>query len=113
MISGVIDDVCCFVHFYHERRLTPGQVVAGADPGENTIDQSDLCAFRWEKTADLGHQHNERDLPDVSRFAGHVRFGHDGHANSFAIELRVFSFFFLINRLPPKPTLSPTPPLYP
>ena len=65
------------------------QIVARAHPGENAIYQADLRALRRDEAPNLRHQDDQRDLADIGRFAGHVWPGHDGHANSFAIELCV------------------------
>src|SRR6187200_1632962 len=47
-------------------------------PRENTINQTDPGVGRRHKTADLRHQHNERDLADVGRFSRHIRPGNNG-----------------------------------
>ena len=63
--------------------MATGEIVARAHACENAIDQADLGACRRHKAADLRHQNNERDLPDVSRFAGHVRAGHNRQSDIF------------------------------
>ena len=72
-LSRVVHDVGCLVHLDHERRPATCEIVARADPCENTIDQPDLRARRRHETADLRHEHDQCDLADVSRFARHVR----------------------------------------
>ena len=84
-LGRVVHDVRRLVHLHHERRLPARQIVVRADPRENAIDQSDLRACRRDKAADLRHQHNQRDLPDVSRFARHVRPRHNRQPHVFAI----------------------------
>src|SRR5437763_7681679 len=57
-IAGVVDNVGRFIHLHHERRLSPAKIIARADPGENAIDQSELCAFRRDETPNVSHQYN-------------------------------------------------------
>ena len=95
-LGRVVDDVRRFVHLHHEGRLAAREIVVRADPGENAIDQADLRARRRDEAADLRHQDDQRHLPDVGRFPGHVWSGDDGQAELFAIELGVVrhKFFF-------------------
>ena len=88
-IARVVHDVRGLVHLHHESRLTAGEIVVRADPGENAIHQSNLGARCRDKTSDLRHQDNQRDLPDVGRLPGHVRPGDDGQSHPFAVEIGV------------------------
>ena len=65
-------DVRGLDHLHHEGGLTPGQVVAGADAGEDAVDQADLGALSGHEAAGVGHEHDERRLPQIGRFAAHV-----------------------------------------
>ena len=82
-LSRVVYDVRCFVHFDHEGRLAARKIVVRTNPGKNAIDQSDLRAGRRNETTYLRQQDDQRDLPDVGRFAGHVRSGDDRQPQSF------------------------------
>src|SRR5205823_2344328 len=79
-------DLRRLVHPPHECRLPSRQIVVPAAPRENAIAQSDPRACRRDKAADLRHPHNQRDLPDVSRFSRHVRPGHNRQPHVFAIQ---------------------------
>ena len=46
--GGVVEDVRRLAHFHHERRLAAGEVVAGADAGEDAVDQIDSRLRRRE-----------------------------------------------------------------
>ena len=94
-LSRVVHDVGCLVHLDHERRPATCEIVARADPCENTIDQPDLRARRRHETADLRHEHDQCDLADVSRFARHVRASNNCEPY-FAVQRRIVrhKFFF-------------------
>ncbi len=81
-IGGVVQDVCRFAHFDHERRAPARQVVAGADAGEDPVDQRQFAAGSRDEAADMGQQHDQRRLAHISRFTAHVRAGDDQHARA-------------------------------
>lgn len=75
--GGVVEDVCGFGHFDHEGGLAFGEVVDGADAGEDGVDQADFGLGGWDEAADLGHEDAEGDLAHVGGFAGHVGAGNE------------------------------------
>lgn len=74
-IGGVVEDVGGLVHLDHEGRVAAGEVVAGADAGEDAVHEADAAGFGGGPAADLGEEGDERDLADVGRFTGHVGAG--------------------------------------
>ena len=98
-LGRVVHDVRRLVHLDHEGRLAAREIVVRADAGENAIDQTDLRARRRNEAADLRHQNNQRHLPDVGRFPGHVRPGDDGQSHLLAIELGVVRHKFLFGQI--------------
>ena len=76
-VGGVVQDIGGLVHLDHEGRLSPGQVVARADPGEEPVDDADLGLLSRDEAAGLGQQGQESHLADVGGLAGHVWPGDD------------------------------------
>ena len=72
------EDIRHLVHLHHEGRLPGREVVACADPREDTVADRDVRTARRHEGADARHQHDQRHLPHISRFTGHVRSGDDG-----------------------------------
>ena len=87
--------------------MAAGEIVICPYAGENAVHQTDLRAFRRDKAADLRHQHNQRDLTNVSGFPGHVRAGNDGQPQVLAVERCVvrdklfFQQILIQHRMPP------------
>ena len=73
--GGVVQDVRRLVHLDHEGRVAAGEVVTRADAREDAVDQSQAACLRRHPAAHLRHQRDQRHLPDVGRFARHVRAG--------------------------------------
>ena len=94
-LGRIVHNVRRLVHLHHKRRSATCEIVARADPCENTIDQPDLRARRRHEAADLREQHNQRHLPDVSGFARHIRASNNCEPH-FAVERRIVrhKFFF-------------------
>ena len=65
------------------------EVVLQSDPREYPVDQADRRGRGWDEAADLGHQRDERDLPDIRRLARHVRPGQHDELLAAARHLRV------------------------
>ncbi len=85
---GVVEDVRRLAHLDHECRLAAGEVVAGADAGEELVDDADPRCRRRHVGAHLAEDDDEGDLPDVGRLAGHVRAG-DQHELAGGVEVGV------------------------
>ena len=78
--GGVVEDVAGLGHLHHEGGLPLGQVVAGADAGEDAVDRTDPRACRRHEAADVRQQHDQRVLAHVGALAAHVGAGDDEHA---------------------------------
>ena len=87
--GGVAQDVRHLGHLDHERRLAAGDVVGGADAGEDAVDLADLGLLGGDERAGPRHDHRERDLAQVGRLAAHVRAGEDHDLARVAVELDV------------------------
>ena len=57
-LAGVVKDVGGFRHLHHEGGLTGGQIVDGADAGEDPVGDADCCRSRRHPAAHLGQQLN-------------------------------------------------------
>ena len=77
--GGGLQNIADLRHLHHEGGLSGGQVIAGADAGENAIHHADAGGSGRNKGADLRHQHDQRHLTHVGGFTGHVGAGDDGH----------------------------------
>ena len=77
--GGVVKDGAGLAHLHHEGRLSAGQIVAGAHPGEEPVHHADLGRRAGDVAAELRHQHRDPDLPEDGALAGHVRSGHEQH----------------------------------
>ena len=76
--SGVIEDVGRLEHLDHEGALAAGDVVLGADAGEDAIDQSDPGANRQGRSEPIWAIRTIRATCRSQRaFAGHVGTGED------------------------------------
>ena len=65
-------------HLDHEGGASASHVVAGADAGEDAIDDAKPRSARGNERSHLRHDHDERRLPQISALATHVRPGkHD------------------------------------
>ena len=77
---GVVQDVGRFGHLHHESRAPAGEVVRGANAGEDLIDRPQREGGCRYKTAAMRQQHDQRYLPHIGRLAAHVRAGDQQHA---------------------------------
>ena len=78
--GGVVEDVGGFGHFHHEGGASRGQLVGGADAGENAVHRADASHLRRYVAAHVGEQHDQRHLAHVGGFAAHVGAGDDQQA---------------------------------
>ena len=62
-------------HLHHERAAAAGEVVAGADAGEDAVDWAKFGVTRRHRAADVCHQRRQRHLAHPGRLATHVRSG--------------------------------------
>ena len=91
----MVQDVRGFDHLDHEGALAARQVVGRADARENPVDQPELHRLGRNERSHLREHHQQRSLPDVGRFAGHVRPGDQHHAVAVAVEQTVVRHEFL------------------
>ena len=86
--GSVVENICGFVHFDHERRVPAGKFVGCADAAENSVYDADSCRFCGNPATELREQNDERDLADVGGFARHVRSRDDVDLRSRGGKLR-------------------------
>jgi hypothetical protein len=80
----VVKDVGGFGHLHHEGGLAGGQIVAGADAGEDAIGDAQARRSRWNPAAHLGHQLQQAALAQVAALAAGVGAGEDDQVGSAA-----------------------------
>ena len=84
--GGVVEDVGGFLHLDHEGGAAAGEVVAGANAGEDAVNEADLHLFGGDGAADVGHDGEDGDLADVGGFTGHVGAGDEDELAGGAVE---------------------------
>ena len=88
LVGGVVEDVGGFAHFDHEGGAVGGEVVGGADAGEDLVDGSDLGGIGGDEAAGVRHEDDVGDLAHVGGFAAHVGAGQE-HEAVFVVEAGV------------------------
>ena len=88
-IGETVHDGGGFAHLDHEGGLAHRDVVAGADAGENFVDDANACAFGRYEAAHLGEQHDEGRLAQQGRLTGHVGTGDDDDLLLLGVEAHV------------------------
>ena len=73
--GGVIEDGGDFTHFHEKSGTATGEIIAGADAGENAVGKRELGLTRGNVATHLGHEDEERGLAEVSGLAAHVGAG--------------------------------------
>ena len=79
IFGGLMENIGDLRHLHHEGGLSGGEIVTGADAGEDPIHYADMGVFGGDEAAHLGHENDQRHLPHISGFTGHVGAGDDGH----------------------------------
>ncbi len=69
----IVEDLRQFAHLAHERRLAAGDVVGGADAGEQPVEDGERGCLCGDERPGLCEDGRERDGPHVRRLAAHVR----------------------------------------
>ena len=73
--SGGVENGCSLRHLHHEGGASAGQVVTGANAGEDAVHDADARRACGHKRSHLCHQDNQRRLPQVGAFTAHVGTG--------------------------------------
>ena len=101
---GVIQNISRLIHLHHKGRTVGCQIVRCPDAGENLIDRADFRRRSRNETAGMRHQHNQRDLPHISRFAAHIR-AREQHQAALVVQVRMIGrktpHLLFDNRMPP------------
>ena len=79
----IVEDVGGLVHLDHEGGVAACEFVAGADAGEDAINEAEATVARGHPRAGLGHENNEGYLTNVGGLAGHVGAGDEGDLRGF------------------------------
>jgi len=72
---GVMEDGGDLAHFDEECGAATGEIIAGADAGEDAVGDGKLGAVRGNEGAHLGHQDDECGLAKIGGLAAHVGAG--------------------------------------
>ena len=78
-VGGGIQDGRGLGHLDHEGRAAAGQVVGGADAGEDAVDRAQAADLGRHPAAAVGQQHDQRGLAHVGGLAAHVGAGQHHH----------------------------------
>ena len=89
VLRGAAEKLRHLRHLHHEGGLSGGQIVAGADAGEDAIHHADVRPLRRDEAAHLRHEGDERHLAHVGGLTGHVGAGDDGHPLLFGAHVGV------------------------
>ena len=81
--AGLVEDRGGLDHLDHEGGAAAGEIVGGADAGEERIDDADMGGFRRHEGPRLGEDGDQRVLAEEGRFAGHVGAGEEVDAAGF------------------------------
>ena len=77
---GLVQDRRGLDHLDHKGRAAARQIVGGANPAEQAVDDADPRRARRHKGADLCQDRDEGVLPQKRALAGHVGAGHEPDA---------------------------------
>ena len=87
--GGRVQDVGGLLHLHHEGGLAPGDVVGGAHPGVDAIDDRQLRVAGRHERAHLRQHGEQRRLPQVGGLSAHVRARQDDEVPRGAVEIDV------------------------
>ena len=74
----MIKDVGGFGHLHHEGGLASGEVIDGANAGEDAIGNPNRRLLGWNPAADLSEELDQADLAQITAFPAGIRSGeHD------------------------------------
>eukprot|EP00047_Mylnosiga_fluctuans_P020960 m.98551 g.98551 ORF g.98551 m.98551 type:complete len:373 (+) comp8696_c0_seq7:61-1179(+) len=76
-IGDILQDEAHFLALEHERRAVGLDAVVAAHAAEDVVHNAEAGILRRHKEADLGHDLQLCDLPQIHRLAAHVRTGDD------------------------------------
>ena len=85
----VVEDAGGLVHLHHEGALALGDVVAGANAGEDFVHKADARAVGWHKTSHLCHEHDEGCLAQKGALTSHVGSGDDDNLLLLCVQLHI------------------------
>ena len=83
MRSGCVQDASGFGHLDHKCALASGQFIARSYTRKDAIGDSHLGLVGGHEASHLSHDRQQRRLPNVSAFAGHV--GTSDHLNDLTL----------------------------
>ncbi len=76
-------------HLYHEGGAPAGQIVAGADAREDAVHHAETRRTSRNKRAHLRKDDDQRRLPQVGRFAAHVRPGQQKNCVRGCVQVKI------------------------
>ena len=78
VLRGAAEDVGHLRHLHHKGGLPGGEVVAGADAGEDPVHNADMGMGGGDEAPHLGQQDDQRHLAHIGGLARHVGAGDNG-----------------------------------
>ena len=75
----VVQDIGDLLHLHQECAASCGDIVSGADSGEDAVHKPYARAGGGNERSDVRQQRDQRRLAQIGRFTGHVRTGDDQH----------------------------------
>ena len=88
-LGGGVENLGRLGHLDHKGGTPLRDVVAGADAGEDAIDQRQRRRSRRHERADLCHHRDQGGLSQVGRLAAHVGTGDQGYQALVVVEMHV------------------------
>ena len=86
---GGVQDNGRLGHLDHEGGAAAGQIVGGADAGEDAVDERQDGGIGGNKRTHLRQDGDQRGLPQIGGLAAHVGSGDDGDQVGIGIEVKV------------------------
>ena len=86
---GMLQNLGHLRHLHHKGGLTRGQVIAGANAGENPVHNANPGRFGRDEGAHLGQNHHKGHLPHIGGLSRHVGARDDGHLGARHAQLRI------------------------
>ena len=78
--------------------MTASKIIAGSYSAEYAVNNADTSRPSWNIGADLGHQDNECNLPDIGGLTGHVGTGDNKKAGVLMVQRGVIRNEFLLHQ---------------
>ena len=89
VLCCISQNIGCFAHFNHKGTLSAGKIIARSDSCKNLVAYRQMRLRCRNKGTDLRHQADQRYLPHIRAFSGHIRPGDNHHPVLIGIQQRI------------------------